>query len=192
MKKTHFVMTISALLVLATSSAWAVPTINIDESLEGALPKVTFSGFTTQGNPSVSTTNESVFIDGNLVANFINNGKFAEYGIKMLEPAFEGGGVSDFAILTVYDVNVTVPQRFTLSFFSDGATGFERELAAFDFKFPTAKEITETGGLQNLFDFPGLVVNAKSDVIPLPSTVLLLGSGLVGLAAYARRKHRQG
>jgi hypothetical protein len=83
-------------------------------------------------------------------------------------------------------------QAFNLTFMSDGADGFNLALAVFNLAFPHAQTLVENGSLQNLFNFSGLVVNAQSDVapVPLPGALLLFGTGLVGLA-YARKKRGQ-
>jgi hypothetical protein len=192
MKRTFLVWVTAAMLVLAGSAAWAVPTINLCDLGEGD-PGVTASGFSYPSlNPIILTVDEFASVTGSLFSNFFTvSGLSDSYGIKMLEPAWEGGGVSDFAILTVFSKVPFLGQVFELTFWSDGAFGFDAALAVFNLAFPTAPWIVENGTLQNLFNFGGLVVNAQSDVspVPLPAALLLLGTGLVGLGAYAWKKH---
>jgi hypothetical protein len=209
MKKILVILS-AVMLVLAASTAWAVPTINIDDTLEAA-PIVTTSGFTTPipifgTNPKVTTAFEFANVLGVLDANLIDVPTFGKaWGIKMLEPAFEGGGISDFAVLDVAPSTLGF-QLTNLAFLSDGALnfdipiighfdGFAAALAAFDLavanglitEFPS---IVEDGTLQNLFDFSGLVVNAKSEVIPLPASVVLFGTGLLGLVPFWRLRRK--
>lgn len=186
MKKAFLVWITAAILVLAGSAAWAVPTINIYDLGEGD-PVVTDTGFPSIpliSNPVVVLDEEFATVAGLLTSNFIAAGSYA---VKMLEPASEGGGVSDFATLTVLPRIDSLAQGFLLTFWSDGADGFNIALAAFNCLFPDATAIDENGTLQNLFTFGGLTVNAQSDVVPLPGSLLLLGGGLVGLALLGRR-----
>ena len=190
MKQKFLVCVTAALLILAGSAAWAqpiAPTINLYDLGEGA-PLVTVSGFSYPNlNPVVVTADELANATGSLFSNYLTAGT---YGIKMLEPAREGGGVSDFATLAVAPALPIVGQVFNLTFMSDGAAGFDLALIAFNLAFPNAACLVEDGTLQNLFSFSGLVVNAQSDVapVPLPAALLLFGTGLVGLGAYARKK----
>jgi hypothetical protein len=189
MRRTVLVIVTAAMLLLAGSAAWAA-TINICDLGEGA-PVVTTTGFTSLpliDNPIIVTANEFANITGTLFGNFINAGA---YGIKMLEPAWEGGGVSDIATLIVSPVIPFInTQPFNLTFMSDGACGFDLALAAFNLAFPSAPCLVETGTLQTLFTCGGLVVNAQSDVavVPLPGSLLLLGTALLGLGFYNRKK----
>lgn len=79
-----------------------------------------------------------------------------------------------------------------------GLSTFDAALLAFDLavanslihEFPS---IVEDGTLQNLFTFTaasGLIVNAQSDVIPLPASVILFGTGLLGLVPYWRLRRQ--
>jgi hypothetical protein len=212
MKKVMLLLA-AAMLVLGATAAWAMPTINIVEPIDETLPPtVESSGFTI---PRVVFTapefaNITGALTGATATNFITS---AVYGIKMLEPAFEGGGVSDFAILGISPrIPVVNTQAFNLTFLSDGFGGtippvipiigglttFDAALAAFDvaaahgllIEFPS---ILENGTLQNLFTFTaasGLIVNAQSDVVPLPASVLLFGTGLLGLVPVWRLRRK--
>ena len=126
---------------------------------------------------------------------FINNGKKARYGVEMLEPAAEGGGVSDFAILTVgkkkrIGCSHDYKQSFELTFWSDQAVGFDLALDAFEKIFPHPRAIVEDGTLQTLFCFEGLRVKAASDTVvtPLPGSLLLLGTGILSMAGIGFRR----
>jgi hypothetical protein len=127
----------------------------------------------------------------------------------MLEPAAEGGGVSDFAVLFAHHTRgtTTQTQEFDLWFLSDGAfnfdiqiignvSGFDAALAAYTelVEHGVIKELVspfpENGCLQNLFCFDGLKVNAASDAVPLPPSAILFGTGLLGLAPVWRMRRK--
>lgn len=190
MKKKVLGIAAAAMLVLGTSGAWAVPTINIYDTFESA-PIVTTSGFTTPlgwpwggDNPRVTTALEYARVIGILTSGFISVGF---YGIKILEPAFEGGGLSAFAVLAVEEpIDVLDWQQITLTFLSEGAVDFAAALDIFDLGVSMGvttelPSIVENGSLQNLFYSMGLEVNAQFDVIPIPASVVLFGTGLLGL-----------
>jgi hypothetical protein len=200
---------LAATMLVLSSTAWAA-TINIIEPLDETLPPtVETSGISVT---EITTLPEFAYITGALTGatatNFITSDF---YGIKMLEPAFEGGGVSDFAVLAIFSrVAFFNTQPFNLTFLSDGALNFNlfplgdfdtfaEALAAFDTQVAAGvitefASIMEDGTLQNLFTFTqtasGLIVNAQSNVIPLPASVYLLGTGLLGLVPYWRLRRQ--
>ncbi|MFA5110653.1 MAG: PEP-CTERM sorting domain-containing protein [Desulfobaccales bacterium] len=192
MKKAVLMWMTAVLLVLGASAAGAIPVIYIDDLGEGA-PVVTSSGFPSIpliSNPIVATLDEFANITGVLTSNFIAAGA---YGFEMLDPASEGGGVSDFFTLLVSPV-IRIPfdgstQAINLTFFSDGAAGYDLALQAFELAFPNAPSLVENGTLQNIFSFDGLQVYAASEVvIPVPGSVLLFGSGLLGLLIWRTKR----
>ncbi len=192
------------MLVLSVSAAWAIPTINIIEPLDETLPPtVDTLDFASSLIVGVlpEFANVTGVIGGATSSNFIAAGT---YGIQMLEPAFEGGGVSDFAVIVISPrVPIANSQGFNLTFLSDGFAGtipslipiigglstFDAALLAFNAAVSAglileSPAIVEDGTLQNLFTFTnasGLIVNAQSDVIPLPASLLLFGTGLLGI-----------
>jgi hypothetical protein len=205
---------LAATMLLLSSMAWAVPTINIDDTLEAA-PIVTTGGFPSIpfiSNPIVATAPEFANVTGVLTANFLTAGL---YGAVMLEnpldPDFAASsykGISDFALLLVSPrVPIVNTQAINLTFLSDGAinvnlpiigsfSGFAAAVDAYllGVSTGTISELTrfiENGTMQNLFTFDGLVVNAQSDaVVPVPASVLLFGSGLLGLLPVWRLRRR--
>ena len=160
---------------------------------------VTTAGFTSTAhtdNPLVFTLKEFASVSGTLFDDFINHGKKAIYGVEMLEPAAEGGGVSDFAILMVNSetrigCGHDYKQSFELAFWSDQAAGFDLALNIFEKIFPDPRTIVEDSTLQTLFCFNGLRVKAASDTVvtPLPTSLLLLGTGILSMAGIGFRKN---
>jgi hypothetical protein len=108
------------------------------------------------------------------------------------------GHISDF--ITVNVVNGGVPgvgeglQSFTIVFESDGGSTFQSDLTAAVPGTANPLILAETGALQNLSTLQGidlsgaLTLQAESDIhaVPLPPSVLLLGSGLIGLVGFRR------
>jgi len=206
--KKIMILLAAVMLVLVTSTAWAVPTINIYDLGEGDLKVYSddpdiwweFNFFF----PIIKTApNFASVLDILVAPNFQTPGL---YGVRMLEPANEGGGVSDFAILWISEPFFDQP--YILTFVSEGAIGFAPTLAAYEslvdsgYIFePKAPFVEEDNILQNLFDFPGLVVNAASFVFPapvltsapvltaapVPGSVLLCGTGILGLAGFRKK-----
>jgi hypothetical protein len=199
---------------LGTSAAWAIPaipTINIDDLLDGN-PVVTPSGFPSTPiihNPIVATLDEFANVFGLLKANFLPAGF---YGARMKENALDPSpnhlGVSDFAVLFVSpEIPIVNAQAINLTFLSDGALNFDIPVlghfngydAALDAYVLGVKNnvineltvVTEDAPLQNLFKFDGLVVNAKSDApVPIPASVFLFGTGLLGLVPVWRLRRK--
>lgn len=210
MKKKVLAILAAAVLVLAASAAWATPTINIIEPPDETLaPTVDATGFAIP--PFTVTVPELANVTGALLG--LTTITPAIYGIKMLEPAFEGGGVSDFAILAISPkAPIVNTQAFNLTFMSDGfggtipagipiiggLSGFDLALDAYCAAVSSgaileSPSIWEDGTLQNLFTFTaggGLIVNAQSDVVPIPASAILFGTGLLGLVP-AWRLRRQ-
>ncbi len=191
MKKV-LVLLAGAMLVLVASTAWAVPTIEIFD-LTGASLSAGGTGFRIdlvigRKNPVITyIDDESVEMTGSIYSGFIDVNVPTIFSIEMLEPASEGGGVSDYAILRVEPlIRIADPptQFFDLTFYSKGATGFDAAL--------TGPSIVEDGTMQNLWTFDGLVISAASDVVPvpLPASVLLFSTGLLGLVPVWRLRRK--
>jgi hypothetical protein len=192
----------AAIFLLAASAAWATPTINIYDTGEGApnVELVNWNGDTPSTNTAVEYVHlKSIFFGIPL----------GTYGIKMLEPPGEPSAnpVSDFAVLVSYQTQVftTTFNWIDLAFVSDGATNFDvrfgddlirfatfaAAVEEFDEQIPGAPTIMEDGSLQTLFNFsPMLQVNAQSDVVPIPGSAILLGTGLLGLVPAWRWRRR--
>lgn len=190
MKKKVLALLAATVLVLAASTAWAVPTIDIDYLVEGIDPVVTPSGFSFPLiNPVVATLDGFASITGSLFSNFINDGDAAAYGIKMYQLPCTPC-VTDFATLLVSPKFLGV-QTFELIFWAEEAIGFNAALIAFNLAFPDAASLIEDGTFQSLFSFSGLQVNAATQMcIPIPGSVLLFGSGLLGLVPVWRFRRR--
>ena len=182
MKQAFLVWVTAAMLVLAGSTAWAVPTIQINDLQENT-PSVVFDNFSGFNSATVTaSSNEFVNITGFV----LGLGTFSE-GAVMLEPG--SNAVSDFATLT------SVLGGYNLTFLSDGAPGFDLALAAFNLLYSDPYTVVENGAFQTLFPnvAGNLLVQAESDVsgVPVPPSLLLLGSGLLGLAGWRWRRFRK-
>lgn len=166
----------------------------------------------TDGNPIVTTdlagkevtlAFEQAFVSGTLTLVAGTAGLTpGTRSVLMLEPASDpfGPRVSDFATLTVGQVQFGAQglpfQTIQLFFQSDGAQGFDRNVAAIGSGAPT---ITETGDFQDvsalLASSPLLTVSLASDLATAepaePGTWMLLITGLGAAFTYRRlRKAR--
>ena len=199
MRRVLIVWGIAALLVLTGVPAWAQNhgPINIIESIPEGPISFTGTNLNNVANLTMSPGNEFVTVSGTLTAaGFLPTGpnntpRFIEVGL--LEP--NNGAVSDLIDLMVNPVVVNPTtgaqsQDFQILFFSDSTN----ELTIFP---PTTlPAVTETGALQdisgaNLLNTGGaFTVKVLSDIseIPIPPTVLLLGSGLLGLMGLGRKR----
>ena len=114
-----------------------------------------------------------------------------------MEPLFEGGGISDTLNITFIGQQPTAdPYNLVvdLHFRSDPESGTALPPLA------NGISITETGGIQDLStqvsqltgipDFQLLVASDVTGPVPEPATMLLLGSGLIGLWG-ARKKFKK-
>lgn len=141
----------------------------------------------TAGRTGVSTyTNVT---DGTLVLDLVCHTQWFDYGAGNIQPfvSLETGnpatgqfiGGSTFDVVgglwaSMYDTN-TITAPFALS----GSN------ADFDFSYSTR-------GDPGVADWVvGDTSNAYGDVIPEPATMILLGSGLIGLAGFARRRFKK-
>jgi len=191
MKKKVLAVLAAAALVLAASAAWATPTVNLYDQF-GAAPLVETSGFTS-GSPAYDTALEYAYVTGPM--SFM--GPVGTYGIKIFDSAVDP--VIGFAVLNSRPMSFP---NFNLTFVSSGATNFEvfaqifsnfsDALVEFDRQLPTAATIVADGSLQTLFNLsPFLQVNAQFDPVPIPTSAILFGTGLLGLVpAWKLRRSR--
>lgn len=95
--------------------------------------------------------------------------------------------ISDFITVSFNAPDANGLQSFTIFFESDGSTSFQSDLLANIPSTVTPQQIIENGSFQDLSTLvpragTNRVINlqAASDIVPIPPTALLLGTGLLG------------
>ncbi|MFI5330513.1 MAG: PEP-CTERM sorting domain-containing protein [Desulfobaccales bacterium] len=172
-------------LVVGVSSAWATTTINIDDSTEGTV-QVTSNNFTVTQDAA-----EIMRGSGSLPQPYYF-GSSQSWTVVLTEgPGGASAPKSDFLNFTANSSSTT----FNIWFESDGYATFATDLANLS---GTLYYAAETGDWQGIPGIAGkswdniLEINVKSDVapsaVPVPASVLLLGSGLLGLVGFGWRK----
>jgi hypothetical protein len=202
MKKASLICVCAAMLVLSGSAAWAVLalpthgyiTITDCDSPGSDWTSVDLTHLTgissSLGTPGAESGIASGILTSTSNAGFLVPG--TRY-IRLMEP--NNIDVSDVVKLEAGSVDhpdSSYSQSFTISFYSDGYVSFSDYITA-SVGYPA---ITETGNLQdvsgdtllNTNDAFGLFVKSEVCENPLPGTLLLLGSALIGLAGCRMRK----
>lgn len=185
----NFISALALLSLVMVASPAA--TISISNLTDG-LPIVT----TDLGGKAVSLGFEEALVTGTLVLAAGTAVTPGTRSVLMLEPVGDpfGPRVSDFATLTVSEVQVggAAPvQTISLFFQSDGAAGFDRNVAALGANVPS---VIETGDFVDVSDLlhssPLLTVNLASDLATAepaePGTWMLLITGLGAAMGYRR------
>jgi hypothetical protein len=172
-------------LVVGVSSAWATTIINIDDSSEGKV-QVTSNNFTV-----TQDVVERMKGAGSLPYPYYF-GSDQSWTVVLTEgPGGASAPKSDFLNFTANCGSGS----FKIWFESDGYATFATDLANLS---GTKYYAAETGNWQGIPGIAGkswdniLEINVRSDVnspaVPLPPTVLLLGSGLLGLVGLGWRR----
>jgi hypothetical protein len=192
MKRAVLVWLMATVLVLAGSAAWSASiTIFDPEQSTPVNPTVTATGFDPPyySTPIIETAIEYAHVVGYVYTPW-------EWMVpsspptKWLESA--GGPVSDFMFFDVspWD-SITGSQRFEVRFWSNGAADFVNELNSFNQAFPDPTTTYVEDGTPRGWNYSTFlqVYAVCGAPVPLPGSLLLLGSGLlsiVGLRSFRK------
>jgi hypothetical protein len=198
MKKLALIMALAALVCWlpgqALATTYGLTIYDPPANQADGTVTATLSGFSS-GNYSVTTGNEYAsgwFKDGTWAFN--DNSKITVIFTEA------GGGNSDFLTISTADNGGWPVSTANFLFESDGAT-VNGSTFAYDVAHLTGTvySVAETGGLQDvtskfecLMNFCTVNVKVQSDLdapaVPIPPSVLLMGSGLLGMVGFAWRK----
>jgi hypothetical protein len=164
-----------------------------------ALANATSISFTEQAGGSVTITTDLTGVfskagpEFGIVAVYVDPaGTFSPATLAVGLLREPGGGLSDLVAVHWGPTSSLPNASLEVGFFSDPLTANLPSWVPLP-ACPSASCLLETGNPQTVIDFRGLTVTIQSEVdaaVPEPSTLFLLGSGLVGLAVVGWRRHR--
>lgn len=183
MKKMALILALAALVCWLPGQALASLTLTIYDNANGTVTGGWGSSFTSPVFTTGTETASGSAYDGDLFA-FNTNEK-----VNLIFKDADGSA-SDFLTISTGSSSHTL--NFT--FESDGAAGFASAVAA----LTNPVYVTETGALQDvsssfncIFNWDSVCIQVQScepSAVPIPPSVLLLGSGLLGLVGIGWRK----